>query len=78
MRRVLAALLAREAVAAAGARGRDVEARSVLAPLLALGTLASLGQPSMLPLTFPAKDCFMQLRWVARLRAASSCCLLRA
>jgi len=63
MKRCLAALLTREALAAAGARGREFESRSILAPLLAVGTLARYGQHSVLPLTFPAKDCFMQLRW---------------
>ena len=64
MKRCLAAVLAREAVAAAGARGRDVQARSLLAPLLALSTLPTYGA-SVLPLSFPARECFMQLRWAA-------------
>ena len=61
MRRCLAAVLAREAVAAAGMRGRDFEARSILAPLLAVSALPTYGN-SVAALTFPAKDCFMQLR----------------
>jgi hypothetical protein len=63
MKRCLAALLVREAVAAAGTRGSEVEARSLLAPLLGLTALPSWG-PRLLPLNFPARDCFMQLRWV--------------
>lgn len=69
LKRCLAALLVREAVAAAGQRGKDFEARSVLAPLLAVSTLPSYG-PDLRRLNFPAKPCFQQLRNYPRNRGA--------
>lgn len=65
MKRCLAALLVREAVAAAGARGADFQARSVLAPLLAVSTLPTYPPHNVLDLKFPARECFMGLRWLA-------------
>ena len=64
LKRCLAALLVREAVAAAGHRGSDFQKGSLLAPLLAISTLGSYSAQSrsVLPLTFPARECFMQLR----------------
>ena len=76
MKRCLAALLVREAVGAAGLRGKDFEARSVLAPLLSVSTLPTWTS-SVMQLTFPAKECFMQLRRAlpgrVRLRHAAAC-----
>eukprot|EP00887_Chlorella_sp_A99_P001442 scaffold8.g1442.t1 len=68
LKRCLAAVLAREAGAAGGEspRGRRptgaaFEAAAAAGPLLAVGCLPGV-PPSLLPLAFPAKECFMQLR----------------